>query len=1652
MPLNQPQPRWLSLFLLLLLAIILLQSTLESSLSSSPSLVVNAVPAPPPFPAQQQQQQLQPQQLQQPQQQLLLLHDHAIARHNINTRTNTRLASIGPRSEPVARPADDSNATRSRPSRTSPSERGPVNGQDIPPSDYYPQPHPVIYDRVAIQQEPKVATHLCNEDNPEEYMAWNGTFSSTSGDGVDPVGARTCTWKITIPGDGTSTTGPSIIQLSFWSVIMLACGKDSLAIYDGPDTTSPLLANLCGNYWLNNLPLLYSSGSQLTVVFTKSADSPSAPGFTGSWSTVPPCNICLNSGKGTCKAGTCDCNSKYTGSVCQKETTGFEGFTPRSQHSMAYDSAKDMVYITGGSSSRSRWMWDLLTFSFATNKWASLTAIKSPDPRYGHFSFVHKGNLYIYGGMTQWGPSAEVWMYDTKTWTRQLPINLEKIPTGLIGPACVFLTNNNQTRLSVFGGMTREGVTMRELHYYDIETRQWSLADHQNSVGLSGASAVYHEATNSIYYFSGMINQTIRNTIPYQYSLDQELWFAHAPRFDPLDSRPVGWNGTMYIPTSSDGVDNNLDDPKGDGSYNSTTRDLQNPAMYDAISGVWASVGLAGSDMVVMYGGMRPFGLGTTKEASCLIRTMYLYDISCQKWASYDISDAYDFVKTRVNHTMVLRPPGAAGASKTSYTAYIFGGFDGYEHNDMVNITINIYPPAAADVNRCRALNWCSKYDDCQNCNPHYCSYINGLCLFDTDKAKKPVSSATPILLGGSDDVPVNGTLQGLLTQRPDLKSQVVKVEDCPSRIGVNTMTPYPGIIAAGNTLYFKTYIDEPDRDIQFDINTNPNEALVFRSLNVWEGFMNMYWRADHSLSDSTWDDSEQASTIPPDDLPANKNSLDWDRPVLTTSGIMNVTELMRRWTKYSGLDGSPSQSALQGLSTQGIYFLAGDPRRFSGYYVYSITNPTDIPITMTLTVNLLNIPEVRSDDKGSQLDLATLGFFMVGFIFGVFLLIILGRKLRRVIAERDEAQWAAAELRMQEEEAAEDERRGALGSQTNITLGGGRDGADQDGVEKKPMYRIVVGVQEEKDALWRVLMPPGSVPSTLRQRPVRKNESSPLARPDFTACQATTSQTGIPSHGGDDEDVFDAQAGARRKSDFIRDLGSSPPRSGGPHRFLGIPPAIFSEPLINGIQRRHTSSERVRTEPLNQSDDTGSSGGSGTLSGLQRGLSLGGRLKGSASLRRFLDHSRIRPEEKEALTQVSQKAAEHSSGDVFLGSEFEQLPLSSLHRHGSQRNSMVRTDSDLPISLVPNGFLPRRRVRNPIMVQPISVEPVPFHGGLVPNTRQQYRRYRRSLQRRQQRDKQAQEHQAQQRQQSRIPVSRSGSSSRPSFSVARSFSRRNELQSSLSTRSRGSLKEAHKAASRTALRSAGGSATPGTVLEMVPLGGSSNNNNNNNNNQENADGRWQDKDDDSTTSNAGAAGLSDEREGPFWTRGPQEYEAGPLLALNVLIVFPGDAGTREVLRMRSEEEEDYVGNNMARSVDEDEADRRSQNTLYNNNIIMEGTGIGTTPSLSPSGTSGHSSHASSDSRSSTSTGANTSVAASLNKINDAIMDDTEQRLPPMAIGTVFVPDPVRWWAYKAQQQVDRRRIQRELRRIWARQRQQQLQHYQQQQKSYASK
>ena len=48
------------------------------------------------------------------------------------------------------------------------------------------------------------------------------------------------------------------------------------------------------------------------------------------------------------------------------DTAGFKDFLPRSQHAMAYDPVKDMVYITGGTNAQNVYLGvlDVLTYSF----------------------------------------------------------------------------------------------------------------------------------------------------------------------------------------------------------------------------------------------------------------------------------------------------------------------------------------------------------------------------------------------------------------------------------------------------------------------------------------------------------------------------------------------------------------------------------------------------------------------------------------------------------------------------------------------------------------------------------------------------------------------------------------------------------------------------------------------------------------------------------------------------------------------------------------------------------------------------------------------------------------------------------------------------------------------------------------------------------------------------------------------------------------------------------------------------------------------------------------------------------------------------------------------------------------------------------------
>ncbi|KAF9584388.1 Multiple epidermal growth factor-like domains protein 8 [Lunasporangiospora selenospora] len=1651
------------------------------------------------------------------------------------------------------------------------------------------------------------ATTQCDSTNLQQLgPGWNGTFASNSPDGAYLPETKDCTWTIQALN---STTGgvhgvPYIVAINFTTPIQLICGTDYLTLYDGPDTSSPILAKICGNIWVDRIPTFYSTGPQLTAVFSSLANSPGTYGFTASWSSV--------------------------------DTAGYKDFTPRSQHAMVYDPSKEMVYIMGGRSLRNPYMWDLLTYSFESNKWNKITLnTKSPEPRYGHFGFIYKDDLYVYGGVSVIGALSDIWKFNGKTWTQQQPINPDQLPNGRVGSACVVVTNNNSTKLYVFGGISVTGATTRELYTYDIDLAMWKRSGHQNSVGLAGATAVYHKATDSIYYFGGMINHATRNVVTYQYRISQDLWYALAPRVDPFTNMATPWTGNppLGLPShsplvnngtnseNSDGGGDDDDDETGTAPMQNATVQYYPPVLYDQVSAVWAPAGLMDDDTVVIFGGMRPYGPGiTNRDQTCYLRSFAIYDLSCQKWTTYETSQLSGSIRGRVNHTMILRPPGSAGGNKTAWTAYIFGGFDGSDHADVISVPLSIPTTTSATINSCRALRWCSLYDDCQYCNPSYCSYVNGLCLFDLEKAKD-----ASLLAGNYNDAPRTGTLQELIRQRPEFKNQI---ESCPSRIGLDLSNPFSGTIQSGQEQTFRIYIDALDYDIQFEIRSLPASSLNFKSLNVWEGFMNMYWRASHSLTDDTWNGTSGTSAPIPKDVPSQDNMTVRDLPVITTSGTLNTSELMNRWTKYAGLDGSSSSSALTGDSTY-VYFPASDPRRIAGYYVFSLTNPSPTAVQYSVTVTLLDHPTPTGKPTGNKFNMATLGFFMIGFILAVVLLIVMARKIRQLIDDRDASQRAIEMQLIDDDDETGSGRRGHGGN----GLDGGMTMIQLDGsaLAKKPFYRIVVGVQDLgkdvhcipgltlrhrnprrkhgghgdgglENTAHAVLAVKGSnhaLASVAKQQlktvTPRSSISRSMSETAMVPPSTTSNHFGPKQHEGKGSSAKFRRS--RVKSDYIRDIGSAPlpMLMSEPDQKLPVLPnfSLSSPALTNGFTPEKTElhsqkAPALQSPPLQLSvpgsesrqisrqssksskREPGETGQAKTKEenatllsthaqdgddspGLQRGWSLRG-LGRVASLRRSNTFSsrKVSPEEElltsnpnqgmptlgeeskspNALsidTRVSSPAHSFPNG---YDSEQEMVDLSVLASptdllkvrneqleklERNQHETMGHTDTKGPSSI---GGMFERRLRNPARVQPISIEPLSFHAGLVPRTLAHFRRFQQALSRnrrrqrkhqlmilKQQQQQQQMQMQMQQMQQgfddsnnnssrsvnsvssnvdplstqvSRFIGSQLNSSSRsmvasrnhPTVSLSSSIasstlsgqqqqsrkpqeseqvpSRRKRLQSK---NSQGSLREIHLKAARITSRTKGDSSSSirlqqtlelnHTVVDMDPSseqGPLDQTRNNTPITSSVAESRpspspfkhtsQMTKDTVLLAGGPSAASIKSEnikvpqatpKRKPIKMRGRQEYEPGPLLAVNILIVFPGDSGSRRV-RQQGEDEDKYYSRKETNVVSTD-PDRNPGTTLSGNHSAEQ--------TFTPHHTEG--SEAKQDQIHHTKSEGEEEQEDAL---DDSNLYSQERRLPPMAIGTVFVPDPVRWWAYRAKLQQDRQKYERELRQLQKQQQQ----------------
>ncbi|XP_078658661.1 ovochymase-like [Branchiostoma floridae x Branchiostoma belcheri] len=122
----------------------------------------------------------------------------------------------------------------------------------------------------------------------------SGTFTSPNYPSQYPNNAQ-CSWKM-------SVTPGKLVQINIDTMDVEAdggCSYDSIAIYDGPDASAPLLRKLCGS----SAREVVANGNEAFVVFSTDS-SVTGSGFSATFSAIDPPPTCAP-GTFTCWNGNC---------------------------------------------------------------------------------------------------------------------------------------------------------------------------------------------------------------------------------------------------------------------------------------------------------------------------------------------------------------------------------------------------------------------------------------------------------------------------------------------------------------------------------------------------------------------------------------------------------------------------------------------------------------------------------------------------------------------------------------------------------------------------------------------------------------------------------------------------------------------------------------------------------------------------------------------------------------------------------------------------------------------------------------------------------------------------------------------------------------------------------------------------------------------------------------------------------------------------------------------------------------------------------------------------------------------------------------------------------------------------------------------------
>lgn len=189
------------------------------------------------------------------------------------------------------------------------------------------------------------------------------------------------------------------------------------------------------------------------------------------------------------------------------------------------------------------------------------------------------------------------------------------------------------------------------------------------------------------------------------------------------------------------------------------------------------------------------------------------------------------------------------------------------------------------------------------------------------------------------------------------------------------------GYLALNQFVDFKTFVDNPSANIVFDISTSPvNFTIDFETLNTWQGDINnqnnaiLYNRTSVTIGAIIYDDQN-----------------------MTT--LVNISNLLQNYQPLVGT--SPN-----------VTFAASDPRRFSGYYIYRLSNPglngsssDNISYTLRVYTSVPGTSQQGPDDGNGFMmgfDLSTFAIFFFTFLVLFCSLVFIARKVRDLLLLRN--------------------------------------------------------------------------------------------------------------------------------------------------------------------------------------------------------------------------------------------------------------------------------------------------------------------------------------------------------------------------------------------------------------------------------------------------------------------------------------------------------------------------------------------------------------------------------------------------------------------------------------------------------------------------